>query len=167
LKRIEGSPWAAADMATMKRKNVRDFLDDMTSGPAAWNNWLKILRVLINHANEQEVMDNNPTLGIKKNAEGLRRAWTDAERAQFEARWPAGTRQRLAYSIALCTGQRRGDIAAMTWDNIISVLEKDYLHVVQEKTGQWLIYQSPGLLALSLMRTAKATGSRTYLMVGD
>lgn len=34
----------------------------------------------------------------------------EAAKAAFEARWPLGTMQRLAYEIILCTGLRRGDV---------------------------------------------------------
>jgi hypothetical protein len=35
--------------------------------------------------------------------------WTDAEIAQFERRWPLGTRE-LAFALLLYTGQRGGDV---------------------------------------------------------
>ena len=87
-----------------------------------------------------------PVLWNQKNQEGHHRAWTDEERAQFEARWPVGTRERLAYTIALYTGQRRGDIASMTWENVRSFIEGEYLRVVQEKTGAQVDLPIAGLL---------------------
>src|SRR5262249_44021519 len=36
-------------------------------------------------------------------------AWTQEEVARFEARWPVGTRKRLAFDLLLYTGLRRGD----------------------------------------------------------
>ena len=35
--------------------------------------------------------------------------WTDDELARFEAKWPVGTRQRLAFDLSLHTGFRRSD----------------------------------------------------------
>lgn len=39
--------------------------------------------------------------------------WTEAEVAAYEARWPLGTRQRLALAILLYTGQRRADVVKL------------------------------------------------------
>ena len=38
-----------------------------------------------------------------------RDSWTDDEVAQFEARWPVGTPERLAFDVLLFAGLRRGD----------------------------------------------------------
>src|SRR5690606_38810774 len=35
--------------------------------------------------------------------------WTEAEIAQFEKRWPLGTRERLAMELLLCTSLRESD----------------------------------------------------------
>ncbi|WP_332839828.1 tyrosine-type recombinase/integrase [Methylobacterium sp. Leaf118] len=45
-----------------------------------------------------------------RSREGGVHAWTDDEVARFEARWPVGTRERLALDLLLFTGLRRGDV---------------------------------------------------------
>ena len=57
----------------------------------------------------------DPTRDVKsiKRPAGGFHAWTEAEIDQFEARWPIGTRERLAFTILLYTGLRRGDAAAL------------------------------------------------------
>lgn len=39
--------------------------------------------------------------------------WTEADLAAYEARWPLGTRQRLALAVLLYTGQRRSDVVRL------------------------------------------------------
>jgi integrase len=88
----------------------------------------------------RDAVDNNYRLATEDNPLAVRiklfklgehRAWTDAECAQFEARWPAGSMQRRAYLLAKYTGQRCGDLATMTRAH-----RKDgFIRVVQEKTG--------------------------------
>ena len=59
------------------------------------------------------------------------RSWTDAELTQFEAHWPIGTKQRLAFALMLNTGQRRSDVHRMTWADVTG----NTIRVVQQKTG--------------------------------
>src|SRR3712207_8216643 len=40
-------------------------------------------------------------------------SWSDEEIAAYEARWPLGTKQRLALALLLYTGQRRSDVVRM------------------------------------------------------
>jgi integrase len=59
-------------------------------------------------------------------------AWTDEELDRFEATYPLGTRERLAYAVLLYTGQRRGDVVRMGRQHI----DKDgCIALKQEKTG--------------------------------
>ena len=63
------------------------------------------------------------------------RAWTDGERAQFEARYPIGTMQRTIYALALYTGQRRSDLVRISWRDVAG----DRLALTQQKTGKRLV----------------------------
>ena len=62
---------------------------------------------------------NNPFAGLKPYRLGTYHTWTDAEIAQFERRWPLGTRERLAFALFLYTGQRGGDVAKMLRADIV------------------------------------------------
>lgn len=104
-----------------------------SDGNAASNTVLKVLRILVAHAIDLGWRQTDPTLRIKKMPEGEHSAWTDDEHAQFEARWPVGTPERLGYALALYTGQRRGDVAGMTWADVDPI--RRAVRVVQEKTG--------------------------------
>jgi integrase len=120
-------------VATMPRKAVVHVIGQKSATPAAANNLLKKLRSLIRFGIANGYRPDDPTIGIKRFKEGTHHSWTEQEIAKFEARWPVGSRERTAFALALFTGQRRADIASMTWaayDAAAGLIE-----VVQEKTG--------------------------------
>ena len=70
--------------------------------------------------------------------------WSEAEIEAFEARWPSGSRQRLALALLLYTGQRRSDVVTMGRQHVAG----DHINVVQVKTSARLkIRMHPKLLA--------------------
>ncbi|WP_336979854.1 site-specific integrase [Altererythrobacter fulvus] len=64
------------------------------------------------------------------NSEGYHR-WTEEELAAYEARWPLGTRERLAFALLLYGAQRSGDIRTMTHQAIAG----DRIDLMQSKTS--------------------------------
>lgn len=93
---------------------------------------LRFLRKLSLVALDLEWIENDPTHRVKFRPKLIgHRAWKDAEHTQFEARFPIGTRERLGYALALYTGQRRGDVAAMAPTD----LADNAIAVKQDKTG--------------------------------
>ena len=117
----------------MQRKNVAAIIAEKAGTPAAANVLLKKLKTLMGYAIVNGWADKDPTYKIPRFKEGTHHTWTDDELAQFEARWPLGTRQRTAYAMALYTGQRRGDLA--TWTRRHYDAERGVMTVKQEKTG--------------------------------
>jgi integrase len=93
---------------------------------------LKMLRILIRHAKSKGWLTHDPSEGIKRPRTNEVRSWTDDEIAAFEARWPIGTKQRLAFALQLYTGQRVSDVHRMTWADVI---DGQKIRVVQQKTG--------------------------------
>ncbi|TIO48511.1 MAG: integrase [Mesorhizobium sp.] len=47
-------------------------------------------------------------------------AWPIAVREKFEARHPIGTAARTCYALGFWLGNRRGDIAALEWENLVT-----------------------------------------------
>src|SRR5262249_11987535 len=93
---------------------------------------LACLRKLCGVALDLEWIDHDPTHRIKYRPKLKgHRAWTDAELEQYERRWPIGTPERLGFALALFTGQRRGDVAALKW----TAFDGEWIAVTQEKTG--------------------------------
>jgi integrase len=115
----------------MTRKGVAFILAPYADRPGALTNLIKVLRILIRHALALDWLRHDPSLAIKRPRLREVRSWTDAEIAQFEAYWPVGTKERLAFSMHLHTGQRRSDVSRMTWAD----LEGATIRVVQLKTG--------------------------------
>ena len=65
------------------------------------------------------VRTDDPFSGLERYRLGTHHTWTDAEIAQFERRWPLGTRERLAFALLLYTAQRGGDVVRMTRNDIV------------------------------------------------
>ena len=110
----------------MTRDHVRLIVSKRAATPGAANSVLQKLKVLIHFAIDNGWRKDDPTLRIKKFAKGEFHTWTEEEIARFEACWPVGTTERLAFALLLYTGQRRSDVVAMSWsdvrDGIISVV---------------------------------------------
>jgi site-specific recombinase XerD len=99
--------------------------------PGMANLTASTLKRLFSYAVKMDMRSDNPFVGIDAYEGGEHRAWTDREIAAYEAKWPIGTRQRLAFDLLLFTGQRVGDVAAMLRADLLS----GAIPVRQEKTG--------------------------------
>lgn len=118
----------------MTRAHVDILIGAKAETPAAANTLLKRLRTLLKYAMALGWRHTDPTVGVDKFAEGEYHTWTDDELAQFEKRWPLGSRERTAYALALYTGQRRADLCCMTWADKAD----NRIRVAQAKTGSKL-----------------------------
>lgn len=123
----------------LRPKDVRKRRDERADKPGAANTYLGILSLLQGWAVETEWdadLNFNVCSKISKFKGGSYRAWTDDEKAAFEARWPLGTMQRLAYALGRFTGQRRSDLIAMTRRQI----DRGLIDLRQSKTDEplWL-----------------------------
>ena len=114
---------------------VTKILAPYAEKPGAALDTLKKLRILIRHAMLLNWIQHDPSFGIKRPKNGEIRSWSDAELQQFEARWPVGTKQRLAFALMLFTGQRRSDVHRMTWADV----KDGSIRVVQQKTRAKLV----------------------------
>jgi len=79
-----------------------------------------VLSKIMAYAVETGVRHDNPFSGLKPYRLGTYHTWTDAEIAQFERRWPLGTRERLAFALLLYTGQRGGDVVRIVRSDIVT-----------------------------------------------
>lgn len=61
--------------------------------------------------------------------------WTADDIERFRARWPVGTTERLAFDLALYTGQRRADLVGIGWQHLRRVDGREVLSIRQSKTG--------------------------------
>jgi integrase len=117
-------------VALLERRHIKQWRDARSETPGTANMIVKVVRLLMSYAIENDYRKDNPALRIKLFTLGEHRAWTDAECTTFEAKWPAGSMQRRAYMLAKFTGQRCGDIARMTRGHI----KDGAIRVMQQKT---------------------------------
>jgi integrase len=114
--------------------------------PEAANNLRKVLRHLLDHGVALRMITANPVIGTKRfktSGEGIH-TWTEAEVEQFAARHPLGSQAYLA--MALCTGQRLGDVVRMGWQHV----RGNKIAVRQEKTNAPLLIPIASMLAQAL-----------------
>jgi integrase len=104
----------------------------MANKPGAAIVLLKRIRTLVHYAIAIKWLHHDPTLGATSYRSKEFHTWTEKELAQFEARWPEGSRQRLAFALLLYTGQRGSDVYRMSYAHI----DGDTIEVAQQKTGQ-------------------------------
>ena len=135
-------------VALLERRHIKQWRDARNEKPGMANMTVKVVRVLLAYAVENEYRRDNPATRIKLFKLGEHRAWTDEECTAFEARWPAQSMQRRAYLLAKFTGQRCGDIASMTRAH----RKEGAIRVVQQKTGAELWIHEHRDLTAELVR---------------
>ena len=103
--------------------------------------------------------NDNPLVSINRYRLGSHHTWTDQELAAYEARWPLGTRERLAFALLLYTGQRVGDVVKLKRSDIIG----GGIQLVQQKTGTPLAIP----IHPALERALRAGPARGLFLIGD
>ncbi|QOT71934.1 tyrosine-type recombinase/integrase [Sphingobium fuliginis] len=96
----------------LEARHVDRWMSDMADTPHAANTLRKALIQLMKHAILLGWRRDNPALvidAIETDSEGFH-CWTEEEIAQYDERWPLGTRERLAKELLLYTSLRRGDM---------------------------------------------------------
>lgn len=90
-------------------------LRDRKSLPEAANGRVKAIRAVYKWAHDAGLVATNPARDVARirNRSSGFHSWTEAEIAQFEARWPVGSKPRLALDLFLSVGCRRGDVVAI------------------------------------------------------
>jgi integrase len=131
-----GLTYADVPVHDLRRRHVKALLGSMADRPHAAYDTLVVLRKMILAALDEEWIEVDPTHRIKYRPEsGGHRAWTDDERAAYEARWPLGSLARTAYACVLYGGPRRSDVARFRWADFLA----DEFPHTQQKTGKRLM----------------------------
>lgn len=100
------------DVRKITTANIDAKLGKMEGTKAKANNLRRTLSRLHRHAIKLGWRSDNPvtaTDNFKIESEGFH-CWTDEELAAFDAKWPVGTRERLAKELLLNTALRRSDV---------------------------------------------------------
>jgi integrase len=123
-------------VATLTRAHIKAIIGSMSATPAAANNLLDRLRVLMKIAMDDGWRLDDPTYrvkGFKLSGDGFH-TWSEDDIAKFCEHYPIGTSARLAMGLMLYTGQRRSDMVKMGWQHITG----DRIRVHQLKTDAML-----------------------------
>jgi integrase len=106
--------------------------------PQTVNDEIKWLRMVFKTAREDGKIQDNPVDGVRRarqKTKGIRRAFTLPELRRVIER--ADDEWRSLIFFGLYTGQRLGDLARLTWQNVD--LERDEIRFVTGKTGRQMI----------------------------
>ena len=127
------------DLARIRKADISGFRDSFAKrglSPSTANVALKIIRSAFTQAQRDGLITENPAMlmkGVKSsNEESKRRAFTISELEQILA--VANDEWRAIILTGLYTGQRLGDIAELTWENLD--LARGELKLVTGKTGR-------------------------------
>ena len=122
-----------APLGEITKKLIVDGRERRKDTPSQANNFLKLMRGVFAWAVEAEHVPANPAEGVKavKTKTAGFRAWEEEDVEKFERRWLLGTRERLALTVLLYTGLRRGDAARLGRQH----LKNGRISVATEKTG--------------------------------
>lgn len=106
----------AEPYARIGRQEIVAGKDRRRETPAQARNFLDAMRGLFGWALTAEHVKIDPTAGVanpeRRKTEGFK-AWTVDDVALYEARWPAGTRERVWLHVLLYIGPRRGDAVVL------------------------------------------------------
>lgn len=147
-----GKRYGSLPVNELQPMHIRKMLDRMADRSAAANNLLKVLRAVLAFAVSRDWRQDNPASlvkPLKRASEGFY-TWSEDDIAKYEARWPFGTKERLAFDLLLYTAQRSGDVRRMGRQHV----QNNSIAVVQEKTGQRLEVPIHPRLQRSLDATA-------------
>lgn len=120
-------------VSTLDGKHIFRMMNDKAGTPEAANDFLKLMRKVLEFAMAAGYITKNPARDIKtirSKSDGFY-AWSEDDIAKFEDRHPIGTKARLAFGLLLYTAQRRSDVVKMGPKTISGGM----VHVRQDKTG--------------------------------
>lgn len=157
----------AVPLKDITTDTIRAGRERRAATPHAANNFLKTMRGFFAWAVDGKLVAVDPTKGVKllvgKNDAGGFRVWSQDELDRFEAHWPVGTRERLAFDLLLYTGLRRGDAVRIgrqhERDGVITI------HTEKHRKGKpGELVSLPILPPLVASIAATRTGDMTYLV---
>lgn len=128
------------------RRTMQKAMDDRAKTPALANNFLKAMRGLFRWAVKMEYVEVDPTDGIESftyKTDGFK-VWGDEDVKAFCAKWPVGTKPRLAFALYLVSGLRRSDVHRLgpqhLKNGVISIrAAKPPHHLITAKVPQVLL----------------------------
>jgi len=159
--------FGAAPMAGLDHEAIQEAIRPLEPFPQ--RHLVYALRKFVTWARatgELDARTQDPTLGLALHpAPKIRghQPWTDKQRAQFERRWPIGTRERLGYEIMHRLGLRAFDARRLGPDHVSNGWLRFQPHKTRSSSKVWLDQpMDPELMRI--IAATKVTGARTYLV---
>lgn len=120
-------------VATLTTEKLVELMGRKARTPSAANNWLRLVRRLMQFAIKLHMRASDPTVGVEVYdivSDGFP-PWEAEHIEAFRAKHASGTRARLALELAFCTMQRRSDLVRLGRQH----LRNGTLSFKQQKTG--------------------------------
>ncbi len=149
-----------APFAAITAEHIRIGREDRKDTPAAANNFIKTMRALFRWAVEAGHVKENPAGAvafIPTKSPGFR-PWTMEDLDRYRARWPIGTRERVAVEVLVTTGLRRGDAVRLGAQHL-----KDGVFAIRTEKTAMLVYR-PLLPELTQAIDAGPVGDLAYIV---
>ncbi len=153
-----------AEIDKIKRRNLLAIRDVIASqrGQGAALQFCKVAAVFFRWLAEREYIAFSPAVDLKKALErGVWTAWTLEQALKAEAELPPHY-ARVIF-LARHTGQRRGDLCAMRWEDY----KNNSIHVIQQKTGAELNIPATQALRVALEQWRSTSKGETILQQPD
>jgi integrase len=122
--------WHDIALSGITRKVLRAYRDSLSNTPRTANAAVAVISTVYTWAIEAELTDTNPAKGIKPiriETEGWK-PWPAAALERFSS--VSTDAPRIAFFLALYTGQRLADVLKMRWD---AITDDGFIMVKQEK----------------------------------
>lgn len=157
----------AQPYAALQPKHLMHWRDRHMDRPEAANGTIKALRQVFKYAIEYDLHDQNPAAlvqNLPSKGQG-HTAWTEEDVENFEAVHPVGSMAHLALTLALCTGQRKGDLIRLGPRHIKMHDGREGLEFTQQKNRArkpvtlWV----PIATELRAVLDATPTGEQTFI----
>ncbi len=141
------------------RGAIEKGIDRRADRPHAARHFLQTMRGLFQWAVKAKLAEDDPTADLKAThpATDGHAPWPEEWCTAFEARWPLGTRERVAYDLLLYTGLRRGDAVCLGRPHV----KNGIATIRTEKTGQ--LVTIPILPPLQASLDAGPIGELTFI----
>lgn len=150
----------------MSAKAVRILRDRKADFPNAANNRLKAMSRVFKWAVEEKFVRSDPTRDVARlrtSGDGFH-AWNEAEVARFEAQWPIGTKERLAFSVLRYLGVRRSDAVGLGKQHLQDGGSFIRIQVEKGKRRSPITLTLPVPAPLKTIIDASPTGDLTFLV---
>jgi integrase len=102
-------------VAKLEPKHIQQMVDAKAGTPSAARNFLNTLSSWLKWCAREGIIRRSPVVDIERTpikTEGYK-PWTNEMVGRYRARWPLGTRQRLALELLVGTGQARVDVVKL------------------------------------------------------